>query len=36
MTPRVLTSPYVGFRPTMPHNEAGWRMEPAVSEPKAP
>src|SRR5687767_8471878 len=28
------TRPYVGFRPTHPHNAAGWRIEPPVSEPR--
>ena len=32
-TPRLLTRPYVGFRPTMPQKAAGMRMEPPVSEP---
>src|SRR6185369_16849212 len=34
-TPYRLTLPYVGLRPTVPHHAAGWRMEPAVSEPIA-
>src|SRR3989344_7179034 len=29
------TAPYVGFRPTTPQNDAGWRIEPPVSDPKA-
>src|SRR3989339_1172983 len=29
------TRPYVGFRPTIPQNDAGWRMEPPVSDPSA-
>ncbi len=29
------TSPYVGFRPTTPHSDAGWRTEPPVSVPRA-
>ena len=29
------TAPYVGFRPTIPHKAAGWRMEPPVSVPIA-
>src|SRR6478672_1448668 len=29
------TRPYVGFSPTMPQSEAGWRMEPPVSDPRA-
>src|SRR3989338_5067125 len=29
-------APYVGFMPTSPQKLAGWRTEPAVSEPKAP
>src|ERR1700742_567864 len=28
--------PYVGFKPTMPQNAAGWRIEPPVSVPVAP
>ena len=27
--------PYVGFAPTTPHNAAGWRIDPPVSEPSA-
>ncbi len=27
--------PYVGFRPTTPLSEAGWRTEPPVSVPSA-
>src|SRR6266704_3402348 len=27
--------PYVGFNPITPHNEAGWRTDPPVSEPSA-
>src|SRR5712691_2090106 len=27
--------PYVGFKPTTPHSEAGCRTEPPVSEPNA-
>src|SRR5689334_21332305 len=34
-TPRALTSPYVGFNPTIPQNDAGMRTEPAVSVPMA-
>src|SRR5204862_7680473 len=34
-TPRVLTRPGVGFRPTMLLNAAGMRPEPAVSVPSA-
>ena len=34
-TPRVLTRPGVGFRPTMLLNAAGIRPEPAVSVPSA-
>ena len=33
--PRRLTSPTVGFKPTMPLIEAGLTMEPSVSEPTA-
>ncbi len=29
------TRPYVGFSPTTPHREAGWRTEPPVSVPSA-
>src|SRR5215831_3324321 len=32
-TPALLTRPYVGFRPTHPHREAGIRMLPPVSVP---
>ena len=35
-TPRVLTRPNVGLRPTMPQHAAGWRIDPPVSEPMAP
>ncbi len=34
-TPYRDTAPYVGFRPTMPQNAAGWRIEPPVSVPSA-
>src|SRR6266540_3969955 len=27
--------PYVGFRPTTPHSDAGWRTDPPVSVPSA-
>ena len=30
-----VTSPCVGLCPTTPHNDAGIRMEPPVSEPMA-
>jgi len=33
--PRRLTSPTVGFKPTMPLIEAGLTMDPSVSEPTA-
>jgi hypothetical protein len=33
MTPYRLTLPYVGFKPTTPHHEAGCLIDPAVSEP---
>src|SRR3990167_1132884 len=33
--PDLLTLPYVGFNPTQPHQFAGTRIEPAVSEPIA-
>src|SRR5687767_8041057 len=36
MTPRLLTRPYVGLKPTMPHSDAGIRIEPPVSVPSAP
>ena len=29
------TLPYVGLSPLIPHNAAGWRMEPPVSVPVA-
>ncbi len=35
MTPARLTSPNVGMRPTVPQCDAGPRMEPPVSEPRA-
>src|SRR6478672_5443012 len=35
MTPARLTSPYVGISPVMPQNEAGPRIDPPVSEPRA-
>src|SRR6184192_2162762 len=35
-TPALLTRPYVGFRPTHPHSEAGMRMLPPVSVPVVP
>src|SRR5262249_23047406 len=28
------TRPYVGFTPTTPHSDAGWRIEPPVSDPR--
>ncbi len=34
--PKRETLPYVGFKPTTPQWDAGWRMDPPVSEPKAP
>mgnify|MGYP007068585996 CR=1 FL=1 len=34
-TPYRLTRPYVGFNPTTPHQLAGWRIDPAVSDPIA-
>ena len=34
-SPYRLTAPYVGFTPTTPHSDAGWRIEPPVSEPSA-
>src|SRR5262249_33079970 len=33
--PYLLTRPYVGFSPTIPHMAPGCRMEPPVSEPRA-
>src|SRR6185369_12557078 len=35
-TPNRETRPYVGFIPTQPTSDAGWRMEPPVSVPRAP
>src|SRR3989344_6947688 len=35
ITPYRLTRPYVGFNPTTPHQEAGCRIDPAVSVPIA-
>ena len=35
ITPRLLTRPYVGFRPTVPQYAAGMRIDPPVSEPSA-
>jgi hypothetical protein len=32
-TPAVLTSPNVGFNPTIPHSADGMRIEPPVSVP---
>jgi hypothetical protein len=32
-TPYLETLPYVGFSPTIPHHDAGRRIEPAVSVP---
>ena len=34
-TPRLLTRPNVGLRPTTPQSEAGMRIEPPVSVPSA-
>ena len=36
IAPRRLTRPYVGLRPTIPHNAAGILMEPPVSLPIDP
>lgn len=36
MTPRRLTRPWVGLRPTTPQSAAGLRIEPPVSVPIAP
>src|SRR5665811_1635662 len=36
MRPYRLTSPQGGLAPTVPVSEAGWRIDPPVSEPKAP
>ncbi len=33
MSPERETRPYVGFSPTTPHSDAGWRMLPPVSVP---
>src|SRR5436309_3077913 len=35
MSPYRDTRPYVGFSPTTPHRDAGWRTEPPVSVPSA-
>src|SRR5438128_1717238 len=35
MRPYREIRPYVGFRPTTPHSDAGWRTEPPVSVPRA-
>ena len=35
MSPCRETSPYVGFSPTTPQNDAGCRTEPPVSDPSA-
>src|SRR6266404_685234 len=35
MTPRLLIKPKVGFRPVMPQNDAGIRIDPPVSVPVA-
>ncbi len=35
-TPYLDTLPYVGFKPTTPHHDAGRRIEPAVSVPREP
>ena len=35
MMPERLRSPTVGFKPTMPHDDAGETMDPSVSEPMA-
>src|SRR5919109_5268179 len=35
MIPARLMRPYVGFKPTMPQNDAGLRTEPPVSLPVA-
>jgi hypothetical protein len=35
MRPYREISPYVGFSPTTPHSDAGWRTEPPVSVPRA-
>ena len=32
--PKRDTRPYVGFNPTIPQYEAGWRTEPPVSLPR--
>src|SRR6201996_1184681 len=33
--PKREHEPYVGFKPTIPHSAAGWRIEPPVSVPSA-
>src|SRR2546426_866840 len=35
VTPRLLTNPYVGFRPTIPLKQEGTRIDPPVSVPMA-
>ena len=35
-TPARLTRPYVGLRPVSPQRDEGMRIEPPVSEPRAP
>ena len=34
--PNLLIRPKVGFKPTMPQQAAGWRIEAPVSLPSAP
>jgi hypothetical protein len=36
MTPRLLTRPYVGIKPTTPQCELGIRTDPPVSVPSVP
>src|SRR5438552_664519 len=36
ITPERETAPYVGESPTTPQKLAGWRIEPPVSDAKAP
>src|SRR5258708_34360473 len=36
ITPERETAPYVGESPTTPQKLVGWRLEPPMSDPKAP
>jgi len=35
ITPYLELRPYVGLSPVTPHQLAGWRIDPAVSDPMA-